>query len=283
MKIIGSIIILLVVVQTTAGNVGETVDQVTARYGKPVTSGESKKGRVVTYNSAGFSVGVIYERGKSKLEVFVTTEGAKLTATQIKAVLTASSDGHIWKAGSPSDLPRTLYRDDSQLMATLSEDGTSLAIQEIVETHTEETRALVLAMQEVKRAGDGYDTAFKKTFSFDVQKALAPGNENYYLDWLSSGSKLSDAASQYLNAWENWKQILVAAAKAEPDALKPLDVETLSAKAEGAEKEARSAIAYAKSVVAFGSARKGGEKEERELHELSEARKRVLDSLADRK
>ncbi len=280
MKIITSILLFLMGLHTTLGNVGESVDQITARYGKPVTSGDSKRGRVVVYNSAGFTVGVIYERGMSKMEAFTTKGGAKLTEGQITGILTAHSDGHKWSGESPWPHPRTLYRDDSQLMASLSADGASLVIQEVVETHTKETHDLVLAMQEVKRAGDKYQPLLLKALSFDIQKALAPGNEKYYYDWLLSSSELLAAANKYVDAWEHWKHTLVGAAKAEPDAFAASGTEALSARAEKAERVAQRALDYADSVAAFGKARKQGGNAAGELHEVTEARKRVLDSQA---
>jgi len=98
----GILFALLVAAFATSvfAGLGETEDQVNARYGECVTKIENAPnlGRVYTYKHKNFYVIVIFADGKSQSEWYVHQDGtSRLSPAEIQELLEMNSLGGVWQ------------------------------------------------------------------------------------------------------------------------------------------------------------------------------------------
>lgn len=95
-----SICLLGALVATTAiGRIGETEEQIHARYGNLVTaSPNGMEGQeVLVYSAAGMKVGVTFIDGKSAAEFYSKVDDSDLSRDEIDVILEANSGGKKWR------------------------------------------------------------------------------------------------------------------------------------------------------------------------------------------
>jgi hypothetical protein len=134
MKIVFLTLLFIVSVTATArARLGETADQLVARYGPPISEvdqkGEGTKIALanVVFQKGGFEIDVTVTDGISVLETFKKLNGNALTIGEVRTLLTANSQGHEWAAPRVVEGEKWWSRDDSAT-AKLAQDG-SLTIR----------------------------------------------------------------------------------------------------------------------------------------------------------
>ena len=101
-----------------SARIGETEEEIAARYGKPVADIPTQAfGNVRGFKSNEYIVGVAFVNGVSNMEMFSKTDQSDMTATEIKNLLQANGPGE-WKAeGTGKPNWRRWRRDDDALVA----------------------------------------------------------------------------------------------------------------------------------------------------------------------
>ena len=140
-------------------NLGETPDQIAARYGKPTATNFVLDERVPSesgtlYSKDGLDVFVYFEGGVSVLERYQKREKLQFSAEEVDALLAQNGHGAVWK-GEQSAQTRTRYL------------ATSVSGNELTATwyHGERTRGLIVLTAK-------YDTARNDVIA--RAKALQP-------------------------------------------------------------------------------------------------------------
>lgn len=89
---------LLMLSASTEARLGETPDQIEARYGKPKMTDKTADPRLVysRYESRGFVIDVGFLDGKSQAEIFKKPPGEQIHDSEVAALLQANSFGHKW-------------------------------------------------------------------------------------------------------------------------------------------------------------------------------------------
>jgi len=112
---------------------GETADQLVARYGQPLSETDQKgeAGKIplanVIFEKGGFQVIVTLTNGVSVAESIHKLNGQPLTLTEIRTLLTVNSQGHGWEAPQMVQGEKWWTRDDNAT-AQLAQTG-SLTIK----------------------------------------------------------------------------------------------------------------------------------------------------------
>jgi hypothetical protein len=117
------VIITIVSIITSAyARVGESVNQVEARYGKPQrVLHEHGSFRELGYGYRGFMVGVSYVSGVSKSEGFARPETPRLSDSDVQQLLALSlAPGTSWKLVPAKNADRMWIRSDGKVVALLS-------------------------------------------------------------------------------------------------------------------------------------------------------------------
>jgi hypothetical protein len=129
------------VTATARARLGETADQLVARYGPPLSEidqkGEGDKIplAIVIFQKGGFEIKVTLSDGISVLETFRKLNGDALTVGEVRTLLAANSQGHGWEAPRMVGGERWWTRDDTAT-ARVAQDG-SLTIKSRELTHKE--------------------------------------------------------------------------------------------------------------------------------------------------
>ncbi len=156
MRAILASVLILGVTTTAQARLGETPDQLVARYGQPLTEKDQKaQGDKISladviFQKGGFQVEVTVTDGISVLESFRKLNNQPINLAEVGILLTANSQGLNWEAPEKSGNLRIWTRDDGAT-ATLRPDG-SLTIKS-KELATEEAAAKRL---EAKPSLDGF-------------------------------------------------------------------------------------------------------------------------------
>ncbi len=131
-----AILTLLFVIGVTAtaqARLGETADQLVARYGQPLSEVDQKSDGTklalafVVFQKGGFEVDVTLSDGKSVAELFKKLNGDPLTLTEVRTLLTVNAQGREWGPPQMGQSGKWWTRDDNAT-ATLGQDG-SLTIR----------------------------------------------------------------------------------------------------------------------------------------------------------
>jgi len=121
------------VTATAQARLGETADQLVARYGDSLSQTDQKAegdkiaSSKVVFQKGGFQIDVTFSDGISVAESFKKLNGAALTAEEVQTLLNANSQGHGWEAPRMVQGGKLWTRDDSAT-AQLAQDG-SLTIK----------------------------------------------------------------------------------------------------------------------------------------------------------
>jgi hypothetical protein len=122
---------LVFIVTTTCGafaRIGETPDQLVARYGQPLNETDQKAEGAkislarVTFQKGGYQIDVTISGGLSAQETFKKLNGQAITVDEARLLLNANAQGLEWSAPEKKADAMTWTRDDNAV-AQLSNDG----------------------------------------------------------------------------------------------------------------------------------------------------------------
>jgi hypothetical protein len=130
MKIVLLTLLLIAGETVTAwARLGETPDQLVARYGPPISE-EDQKGEGdkvalarVVFNKGGFAIEVTVADGISVEESFKKINGDTFSIGEVRTLLGNNSQGHGWEAPMTIQGEKLWMRDDDAT-AKLAQDGT---------------------------------------------------------------------------------------------------------------------------------------------------------------
>jgi hypothetical protein len=111
--------------------IGETPDQLVARYGQPLNEtdqkGEGAKIPLarVTFQKGGFEIDVTITGGVSVQEIFKKINGQPITVDEARILLAANAGPYTWSAPQKTPDAQIWTRDDSAV-AQLSSDGSMI-------------------------------------------------------------------------------------------------------------------------------------------------------------
>jgi hypothetical protein len=149
-----SLLFIVGVTATAQARLGETPDQLVARYGQPLSEADQKAEGIkvalaaVVFQKGGFEVDVTVVDGVSVQEVFKKINGGPLTNGEVKILLNANSQGLGWEAPDKTQDGGKLWKRDDNATAFVSPDGTltiksrDLAVKEAVAKKQEKTPSL---------------------------------------------------------------------------------------------------------------------------------------------
>lgn len=112
------------VTATAWARLGETADQLVARYGQPLSEidqkaeGSNPALSFVSFQKNGFQINVTLSNGSSAAESFKKLNGDPLTIGEVRALLTDNSQGYEWEAPQVMAEGKRWGRDDGAV-ATL--------------------------------------------------------------------------------------------------------------------------------------------------------------------
>lgn len=134
MRIVLLTLLVIAGITTSAkARLGETADQLEARYGQPLSEtdqkGEGAKIPLakVVFQKGGFEIDVTITNGVSVQETFKKLNGNPITTNEARYLLTVNSQGREWEAPVTTDGDKVWTRDDNAT-ARLAQDG-SLTIR----------------------------------------------------------------------------------------------------------------------------------------------------------
>jgi hypothetical protein len=110
---------------------GETPDQLVARYGQPLNEADQKADGAkiplasVTFQKGGYQIDVTITDGVSTQEVFKKINGQSMTVSEARVLLAANAQGREWGPQQKGDNEIVWRRDDNAL-AKLPSDGSMI-------------------------------------------------------------------------------------------------------------------------------------------------------------
>jgi hypothetical protein len=125
------VLLLLLAIQFSAfARIGETEEQIEARYGKPIADvSRPEIGKAKAYVFSGFEIAVIFANSTSQAELMGKRDHTPIDANEIQLLLKANGNGHSWKSvESPKPFQQKWRRDDDALVAIYFEDSKSLHV-----------------------------------------------------------------------------------------------------------------------------------------------------------
>lgn len=136
MRIVLLTLVFIITVTATPARarLGETPDQLVARYGPTLSEtdlkayGDKVAESDVIFQKGGFQIDVTVTNGISVAESFKKINREPLTIAEIRTLLTANSEGHGWEAPQLVQGAKVWSRDDDAT-ARLTGDGTLLFIK----------------------------------------------------------------------------------------------------------------------------------------------------------
>jgi hypothetical protein len=121
--------VFIVTVSASAqARLGETPDQLVARYGQPLKEDDQKAEGAkismanVVFQKGGFEIDVTITGGFSVQEIFKKLNGSPITVPEARILLAANSQDHEWNAPVKTKESLVWTRDDNAV-ATLSSNG----------------------------------------------------------------------------------------------------------------------------------------------------------------
>ncbi len=133
--------------------VGETPDQLVARYGQPLNEVDQKAEGAkislarVTFQKGGFQIDVTISGGISVQEIFKKINNQSITVEEGRILLNANAGGLNWSAPQKT-LDAVIWTRDDNAVAQLSSDGSmiirsrELAVEQASAKHLEEHPSL---------------------------------------------------------------------------------------------------------------------------------------------
>jgi hypothetical protein len=128
-----AILFTVSVTATAHARLGESPDQLVARYGQPLSEDDQKAegakvaANVVVFQKGGFEIQVTVTDGYSVAESFKKINGDAFTLSEVRYLLSANSQGHGWEAPQKIQGQQVWARDDAAA-ARLNEEGTLFSI-----------------------------------------------------------------------------------------------------------------------------------------------------------
>lgn len=129
-----TVLFIVSLTATAQARLGETADQLVARYGQPISEvdqkGEGAKLPLayVVFQKGGFEIDATLSDGISVSESFKKLNGTPLTLGEARTLLGANSQGHDWQAPQMTHGEKWWARDDGAT-AQLDQDGAMLTIR----------------------------------------------------------------------------------------------------------------------------------------------------------
>jgi hypothetical protein len=129
-----TLVFIVSVTATAQARLGETADQLVARYGQPLSEvdqkGEGDKVALanVVFQKGGFEIDVSLDDGLSVSETFKKLDGAPLTLGEVRTLLSNNAQGYGWEAPQIIEGQKWWTRDDNAT-AHLVRDGVILTIK----------------------------------------------------------------------------------------------------------------------------------------------------------
>jgi hypothetical protein len=128
-----TLVFIISVTATARARLGETADQLVLRYGQPLAEKDQKAEgdkiplADVVFQKGGYQINVTLTDGLSVAETFSKLNGDPLTIAEVRTLLSANSQGHLWAAPRVVQGEKWWIRDDGTT-AKVAEDG-SLTIK----------------------------------------------------------------------------------------------------------------------------------------------------------
>ena len=130
------------VTATAQARLGETPDQLVARYGQPLTEVDQKAEGTkvalanVVFQKGGFEIDVSLSDGLSVQESFKKINGQPMTVAEVKTLLAANSQGYGWEAPDEKPQGRVWKRDDGATATAASDGSLTIKTREIIVKET---------------------------------------------------------------------------------------------------------------------------------------------------
>ncbi len=148
-----TLILTVSLAASAPARLGETPDELVARYGQPLNEADQKNEGVkvalanVTFQKGGFQIDVAITDGVSVAETFKKINGDPITVAEARVLLAANAQGREWGPQQPAGGDLVWVRDDAA-SARLSHDGSmiirshELAAAEATAKHLEQRPSL---------------------------------------------------------------------------------------------------------------------------------------------
>jgi hypothetical protein len=133
--------------------IGETPDQLVARYGQPLKEVDQKPDGAkialarVTFQKGGYQIDVVITDGLSTQETYKKISGVSMTVDEARILMAANAQGFNWSAPQKTSDAIIWTRDDNAV-AELSSDGSmtirsrQIAVEEATAKHLEQRPTL---------------------------------------------------------------------------------------------------------------------------------------------
>jgi hypothetical protein len=96
---------------------GETVVEIKARFGTPISIGEPPAGSIgeqmMEFEKSGIDIRVIFLKGVAQFEMLKNIDGTAFTQDEIDALLKTEADTMKWTEDTPNDVMRSWNRTDT--------------------------------------------------------------------------------------------------------------------------------------------------------------------------
>jgi hypothetical protein len=126
-----TVVFVVSITATAQARLGETPDQLVARYGQPLNENDQKADGAkiaaanVSFQKGGFEIDVTITDGVSVQEIFKKLNGESITVPEAHILLTANSQGREWGPPQKTSDAEIWTRDDNAV-AELSSDGSMI-------------------------------------------------------------------------------------------------------------------------------------------------------------
>ena len=146
-----SLLFVLAVTATAQARLGETPDQLVARYGQPLSEADQKAEGIkvalaaVVFQKNGIEIDVTVTDGVSVQELFKKINGQPMTLAEVRTLLNANSQGLEWEAPQQTQDGGKLWKRDDNATAFAGSDGAltiksrTLAVTEAVAKKVEKS------------------------------------------------------------------------------------------------------------------------------------------------
>jgi hypothetical protein len=148
-----SVVFVIAITATAQARLGETPDELVARYGQPLKEDDQKAEGAkiplanVSFQKGGYEIDVTITDGVSVQEIFKKINGQPLTVPEAHILLAANSQGREWGPQQKTQDAFIWTRDDNAV-AQLSSDGSmiirarQLNVEESIAKHLEQHPSL---------------------------------------------------------------------------------------------------------------------------------------------
>ncbi len=148
-----TVVFSVTITASAQARLGETPDQLVARYGQPLNEVDQKAEGAkiplakVSFQKGGYQIDVTITNGVSVQEIFKKLNGESITTAEARILLNANAQGREWGPQNKTDEAIYWVRDDNAV-AQLPSDGTmivrehALVAEEAAAKHLEQRPSL---------------------------------------------------------------------------------------------------------------------------------------------